>query len=156
MSGDPPWDGGPDRVLPKEAKVRPMDFTAKLMKEFAHPCGQTVALGLHGGVIWGLSGAEATVSEDGDAVIALWLPYWVDHQLFTEDAHVPIGREDRWRGVELAFGVLARAWPAMPTEFGFLGPDRQGKACAWYEWPYVEPPEYVMAWWAREEDEDEG
>jgi hypothetical protein len=155
MSGElPPWDGGPDRVLPVEAKVLPTQFTVKLMKEFDHPCGPRVAVGLHDGVIWVLAGGQATVSKtDGHAVIALWLPYWLDRRMDRPDEHVPIDREDRWRGVELAFGVLARAWPGMAAEFGFLGPDRKGHAWPWFQWPYGEPPEYVLAWWPREEEE---
>jgi hypothetical protein len=151
MSGDPPWDGGPDRVLPKAVTTDYLDFLLMLEDEdFGHYCGKEIADRLkNGGIVWRLGGGEAAVSkEDGGAIVILWLPYWLDEKMHEPGEHVPISLIENWRTVELAFSALANEWPVRRVAFGFVGSDGDHYSWPWNEWPYMEAPEYLVGLWA--------
>jgi hypothetical protein len=152
----PPWDGGPDRVLPAEASTDYLGFLEALIdSELPETTGEDIADALKKSAITTLAGGEVMCDPDSDrAIVILWLPFFKDQPMWRKSADEPVEHEafspiDRWGITEQAIGALTVGLPSRPVELGFIVGERV-TVLPWFEFcrHYDLPPQYVLAAWS--------
>ena len=157
MNGEdeyPPWDGGPGRELPEEASIDPVEFLQELLNSDLRPtASEDIVDALKKGAITSIAGGEVICdSEDGSALVVLWLPFFKDHKMWRADGeqveHKEISEIDRWGGTEQSIAALSLGFPSRPVELGFIV-DERVTVLPWFEFceHYQLPPQYVLGAW---------
>lgn len=152
----PPWDGGPDRVLPDGAITNHLDFLIALVEEgLPETAGEDIADGLKKGAITDIAAGEVACDTDSDrALVALWLPFFHDQRMYVmADEHVEHEERPplrRWGDTESAIGVLSLGFPVRSVELGFIVGERV-TVLPWFEYcrHYDLAPQYAVAVWGH-------
>jgi hypothetical protein len=154
----PAWDGQPLAELPAKAFTDPFEFLIELGKrdDFPEEVNEELVELFKGRTFLSVRAAKLSVHPDGRAIIDLWLPFFHDERMLEPGDHTPLSTFERWRDAEAAMAPLAQASPMGGVQFGFSLSFTEPVFMPWNDYcqHYQEPPEFVLAAWDPELDDD--